>query len=134
MERVAVHEEERVVRIMTKEQVSILEHAAKELEKSIWWECNGCPIRDKCEEEDPNGENYNPPCEKALFEAIETVKRSQRLTMTVEELQKELGISRRFAYALTKRKDFPAFRIGKTVRINREGLLHWMKEQQQKKG
>ena len=133
MERVAVHEEERIVRTMTKEQISILEHAAKGLGKSCWWECNGCPIRDKCEEEDPNGENYNPPCEKALFEAIETVKRSQRLTMTVAELQEALGISYVTASNLTLQKDFPSFRIGRRILINREGLGKWMKEQEAKK-
>ena len=53
--------------------------------------------------------------------------------MNVSELQKALGVSRRTAYELTKRKDFPSFRIGKKVLINREGLDRWMKEQEDKK-
>ena len=53
--------------------------------------------------------------------------------MSVNELQKVLGVSRCTAYELTKRKDFPSFRIGKKVLINREGLDRWMKEQVSKK-
>lgn len=58
----------------------------------------------------------------------------EKLTMTIKELQEVLGISYVTAYNLTKQKDFPSFRIGKRILINREGLVNWMKEQEKRKG
>ena len=53
---------------MTQEQVEILENAIKHLTTETWWECEDCPIRENCDGDDP------PPCENALFEAVEIVK------------------------------------------------------------
>ena len=52
------------------------------------------------------------------------------LTITVDELAKELNISRSTAYCLVRRKDFyPAFRIGHRLVISRQALIRWIDEQ-----
>jgi excisionase family DNA binding protein len=49
--------------------------------------------------------------------------------LTVEQLQDFLGISRHKAYELVHTKGFPTVRIGRVIRIPKEGLLRWMDEQ-----
>lgn len=51
------------------------------------------------------------------------------MTMTVEQMAKELHISRNTAYKLVKQKDFPSVQIGKRVVINRSKLQVWLDEQ-----
>ena len=52
-----------------------------------------------------------------------------RIVMTVEEMGKELGISRATAYELSQRPDFPSFSIGRRVLVSRDGLLKWIEKQ-----
>lgn len=52
-----------------------------------------------------------------------------RMTMTVEEMGVELGISRTTAYHLAQQPDFPSFMIGKRILISREGLRKWIEKQ-----
>ncbi len=52
-----------------------------------------------------------------------------RMVMTVEEMGKELGISRATAYELSQRPDFPSFSIGRRVLVSRDGLLKWIEKQ-----
>lgn len=47
-------------------------------------------------------------------------------TLTVKELQTELGIARTTAYELVNSKGFPSFRIGKKILVNVERLNEWM--------
>jgi excisionase family DNA binding protein len=47
---------------------------------------------------------------------------SERLTMTVEEVAKALGISRAFAYEAVHRGDIPHIRIGKRMLVPRAAL------------
>jgi len=56
-------------------------------------------------------------------------KMEKRSTLTIEELSKELNISRPTALKLTKRSDFPVFKIGRRKLIWREGLEEWLKKQ-----
>ena len=49
-----------------------------------------------------------------------------RMTLTVEEAADELHISRPIAYELVKEPDFPSFRIGKRILVNRLGLQRWI--------
>ena len=51
------------------------------------------------------------------------------LTLSVQQMAKELNISRNTAYELTKQKGFPCFRVGKRVLINRDMLQAWLDEQ-----
>lgn len=60
-------------------------------------------------------------------------ERVKRLTMSVAEAAEELEISVPTAYALTHRADFPALWIGHRVRISRDGLRDWVREQVQNK-
>ena len=54
-----------------------------------------------------------------------------RLTLSVAEAAKELGICTKSAYNLIHRQDFPTVRIGKRVRISRAGLAEWVRAQEQ---
>ena len=49
--------------------------------------------------------------------------------LTVEEMMALLKISKPTAYDLIRREDFPAFRIGKSIRIDRRGLSAWIERQ-----
>lgn len=52
------------------------------------------------------------------------------LTITVEELARQLNISRTTAYSLARRKDFyPAFRIGHRTIVSMPALTRWIDEQ-----
>ena len=54
---------------------------------------------------------------------------SQRLAVSIDEAAHLLSISRPVAYDLTKRSDFPSFRIGKRVLVNVRALQDWLDEQ-----
>lgn len=64
------------------------------------------------------------------LEAIDqAIPSPPRMVMTVEEMGKELGISRATAYELSQRTDFPSFSIGRRVLVSRDGLLKWIEKQ-----
>jgi excisionase family DNA binding protein len=46
--------------------------------------------------------------------------------LTVEEIGEYLRIGRSSAYNLVNQPDFPAIRIGKQIRVEREALFQWM--------
>jgi excisionase family DNA binding protein len=46
--------------------------------------------------------------------------------MTVVELQKALKLSRVKTYELVHQQNFPAIRLGKAIRIPRDGLMKWL--------
>ena len=48
------------------------------------------------------------------------------MTLTVPQMMKVLNISKTVAYELTKEPDFPCFRLGKKILINRELLQDWL--------
>lgn len=52
-----------------------------------------------------------------------------KLTLTVDELAAQLGISRPIAYRLAHSDDFPAIVVGKRILIPRAGLEAWLVEQ-----
>ncbi len=49
--------------------------------------------------------------------------------MTVAEFQREFNISKNTAYQLVHREDFPAIKIGRTIRIPRQALDDWVAKQ-----
>lgn len=50
--------------------------------------------------------------------------------LTTDDLQGELGIGRSTAYNLCNDEDFyPAFRVGKKIRICPDALKRWIQEQ-----
>ncbi len=51
------------------------------------------------------------------------------MVMDVKELEKALCISRKTAYDLVKKPDFPSFRVGGRILINRAGLQRWIDQQ-----
>ena len=56
-----------------------------------------------------------------------------RFTITVDELASVLGVSRPTAYGLANRKDFPSFKIGKRILIDKSALPGWISDQTSKK-
>lgn len=56
---------------------------------------------------------------------------SQCLTMSVAEAAQELGICTKSMYTLTRRMDFPTVKLGRRIRISREGLREWVRLQEQ---
>jgi excisionase family DNA binding protein len=54
--------------------------------------------------------------------------------LTMREIQDILGVAKRTAYALARRDDFPALRLGKTIRVPREAFLRWLEEQAGRRG
>ena len=54
------------------------------------------------------------------------IRNYPKMTLTVDDLADELNISRNTAYALAVRKDFPSFRIGRRLLVNRAMLQVWM--------
>lgn len=53
-------------------------------------------------------------------------RKEPAMTLTVENLINELNISRKTAYDLVKREDFPSFNIGNRILISRKGLQEWI--------
>ena len=53
----------------------------------------------------------------------------ERLTMTVTEAGKALGVSRPVAYELAKREDFPVVRVGRRLLVPVDGLREWLKKE-----
>ncbi len=51
---------------------------------------------------------------------------SEKLTLSVEEAGKLLGVSRQVAYQLSRRDDFPTLHIGRRVLVPRKQLEAWM--------
>ena len=51
---------------------------------------------------------------------------SEKLTLSVEEAGKLLGVSRQIAYQLSRRADFPTLHIGRRVLVPRKQLEAWM--------
>lgn len=52
-----------------------------------------------------------------------------KMTLSVDELKLELGVSRTVAYNLVQQPGFPSFSIGKRILISREGLSKWIERQ-----
>lgn len=52
----------------------------------------------------------------------------EALLLTVPELARQLQIGKNTAYELCHRRDFPAVKIGRAVRINKAGLQGWLNE------
>ena len=57
-----------------------------------------------------------------------------KLTISVTEAARRLGISRPSAYVLAKRADFPAFQVGGRWLVYEAGLENWVKAQAEQKG
>ena len=53
----------------------------------------------------------------------------ERVTMTVAEVAKALGIARPNAYALAKSSGFPTVRVGKRMIIPVREFYSWLSEQ-----
>ncbi len=51
---------------------------------------------------------------------------TEKLTLSVEEAGKLLGVSRQIAYQLSRRADFPTLRIGRRVLVPRKQLEEWI--------
>lgn len=50
--------------------------------------------------------------------------------LTVVEIAQFLRIGRSAAYELARRHDFPAIRLGRTIRVRRDAFLSWLGRQE----
>ncbi len=57
-----------------------------------------------------------------------------KLTISVKEAAKLLGVSAPTAYNLARRADFPSFTVGNRVLVYVAGLEDWVKAQAGKRG
>ena len=56
-----------------------------------------------------------------------------RATLSVEEMAAVVGVSRPTAYQLAHAEDGPpVLRIGRRIRVPREGLMRWMERRSEK--
>lgn len=53
----------------------------------------------------------------------------ERMTLSVAEVQKALGIGKSAVYALINREGFPKIRMGRKFIIPREAFLRWLDQQ-----
>jgi excisionase family DNA binding protein len=51
------------------------------------------------------------------------------LTLSVQHIMEVLGISRDTAFSVIHEPGFPAFRIGKQIRVSKDGFKRWLEEQ-----
>lgn len=51
---------------------------------------------------------------------------TEKLTLSVEEAGKLLGVSRQIAYQLSRQAGFPTLHIGRRVLVPRKQLEEWM--------
>lgn len=58
----------------------------------------------------------------------QTLAADDRLTVSVDEAARLLGISRSFAYELCARRELPAVRLGRRLVIPRRALLELIEE------
>jgi excisionase family DNA binding protein len=49
--------------------------------------------------------------------------------LTMGHIQRTLGVAKKTAYDLVHRADFPAVRLGRTIRVPREAFLRWLEQQ-----
>ena len=52
------------------------------------------------------------------------------ITLTATDVSNILGCSKRIAYEVMERKDFPLIRVGRLKRVNRDAFFKWMESQQ----
>lgn len=52
----------------------------------------------------------------------------ERITFTVKEIAKLLGINVTAAYELAKRRDFPAIRVGKRIIVPKDAFYRWLEK------
>ena len=58
----------------------------------------------------------------------------ERVTLSVSEAAKALGVSAPVAYELCRRDDFPAFKLGGRVLVSYQGLIAWAERMAASKG
>lgn len=56
----------------------------------------------------------------------------EKLTISVPEMARQLGISKPKAYQLARQDGFPAFTVGGRILVSMEGLEKWVQAQAEK--
>ena len=60
---------------------------------------------------------------------LSTIREELPLVLKVKHLQAILNCSRVAVYQLVHRRDFPALRMGKSIRVPRDQFFKWMEQQ-----
>ena len=56
----------------------------------------------------------------------------EKLTLSVAEAAKVVGISDRYMYDLVKTEGFPTIRVGRRLLVSAPGLMRWLEAKAQK--
>lgn len=59
--------------------------------------------------------------------------REYPIIMTAEHVAEILHVSKRYAYEIMERSDFPLIRIGRIKRVHRDALIAWLEERQNRR-
>ena len=51
------------------------------------------------------------------------------LVLKHSDISKIMGISKNSTYSLMQQKGFPAYRVGKQIRVNKDDFIKWLGEQ-----
>lgn len=54
------------------------------------------------------------------------------LILTATEVSEIIFVSKRVAYEIMERPDFPLIRIGRCKRVSRDAFFHWLEKAQRK--
>ena len=57
-----------------------------------------------------------------------------KLTISVSEAARRLGISKSLMYTISRRSDFPAFQLGSRIVLSEQGLAAWVEAHAKKEG
>lgn len=60
-------------------------------------------------------------------------ERTEKLTLSVSEAAEALGICTKQCYDLTHVDGFPAIRIGRRIRVSKDGLREWIRNNEGKR-
>lgn len=63
---------------------------------------------------------------------VQQIIKDQKLTLSIPEAAKRLGISDTSMRQLARTAGFPAFQVGKRVLVSAKGLEAWVEEQAKK--
>lgn len=70
--------------------------------------------------------NMNKNMDKNMYKSFDELP----LVLTPMDIKEIMNISKSNAYALCKSEGFPAKKVGKLIRINKESFKKWFEEQQ----
>lgn len=71
------------------------------------------------------------PKERSDSPKSDVIRSTEDLPLVLKhsDISKIMGISKNSTYSLMQQKDFPAYRVGKQIRVNKDDFIKWLNEQ-----